>query len=596
MSFNISYNFEAVDDFSPTLRKMDTAFNRLNKSVTKFSAKLHKGGAKLSKFGRNMAMKAGIPLTVFAGLAIRAAVKFQRAMNMVGADTVATTKQLETLRKAALAYGASTMFTATQVANAEMFLGRAGQDVNQIMSMLPGVLQLAASSQLDMGTASKIVIGIMKGYGMQAKELGHANNVLVKAFTSSNTDLLTLAESFKLSGPILKSAGVKFEDAAAFVAVLGNANIQATMAGTGMRKVISKLLSPNTMLKKSMKELNMTFVDAKTGQLDLLKTMKELHKHGLTTTGALTAFGLRGGNAMAALLGHYDELVKMDNELKHTGNIAERVAKAQMKGLPGATYRVVSAFQNLSIELVDAVNPALLKMMNGLARLLNKLNHSKSGLKKWIAVTIGATIVLGPLLIALGKVLIIIALLGKWGIVVNVIKGLGLAFRFMWRGILGPIGILITIGVLIYMLYKRFKIVRVIVKTIGKVFMWVFKIVKTVVVWIAKHIMDTFKPVIMMFKAIKDVGSWIWSKFHKAKPITIQHHIIHSVIPEAPTSVIGGMTPVAAGATASVSSKVMSTLNINVNDRNKLIGGITGESTADDFNMNLGTNMAMARY
>lgn len=579
MSFNVSYNLEVTDDATPQLNRIARGFAKLSKAASTLAQKLGKSSEKLGKFGRSMSLKATLPLAAFAGFAVKAAVSFQQAINMVGADTNATAKQLSMLRKEALKYGASTQFTAVQVAQAEFHLGRAGIHVHRIMRMLPGVLQLAASAQLDMGTASKVAIQVMKGYGFQAKDLAHVNNILVKTFTSSNTDLLTLSESFKLSGPILKSAGVKFKDAAAFIAVLGNAGIQATMAGTGMRKVVQSLLNPNSMLKKSMKRLNMTFIDAKTGQLDLLKTMKELHDQGLTTAGALKGFGVKGGNAMAALLEHYPDLIKMDNELNHTGNIAKKIADANMMGLPGATKRLTSAFGNMRLELVDSVTPALEGLMGWLTKLLSHVNKSSTGFRKWISWTIGATMVTGPLLMALAKLALIISLLGKWGIVINVLKALRLAFIGLWRGILGPIGLLIAIGVAIFMLYKKFKLVRTVVKGIGK------------------FIMFTFEPIILLFKTIIKLGSWIAKKFHhKTAPAITVRHEATNVPTETPRSVFGGARPVAAGGAYAKSPHVLSTLNIKVADKNKTIAGISGESTADVFNMNLGTNMSMARY
>lgn len=621
MSFNISYNIEALDQFSPVSRRINKSINSLSKNMTTFNERMMKGARSFDHFAKGVTMKLSAPLAAFGVFAVKAAVTFQQAINMVGADTDATAKQLSILRQEALKYGATTQFTATQVAQAEMFLGRAGTKVNQIMTMLPGVLQLAASSQLDMGSAAKIVIQVMRGYGMQAKDLAHVNNVLVKAFTSSNTDLVGLGETFKLAGPIMKSAGVRFEDAASLIAVLGNAGIQATMAGTGMRKVVAGLIHPNAMLAKSMKKLHMTFVDSRTGQLDLIKAMTQLHDHGITTAGALTAFGVRGGNALAALMEHYFGMLKMNEALKHTGNIAQRIATAQMKGLPGTVKLLTSAFGNMRLELVDSVTPALTKLMGWLTKIITKLNDSSSGFRHWTAMVGGAVIAAGPFLMVLGKIYIALALLAsRVPVAAAVLEGLGVAFSFVWRSLLGPIGLIITMGTAIWWAYHRFVLVRKELNFLAKAFDLLTSPVKLAhivvngvthgIEWLSKALGKLWGhfaklhpklaafgkvwleslvgPIELAIKGIETLihsVEWLWSKLHHGA-IRVHHQIEAERI-----SRVGTQAP---GAPLML-HRVHSVLDVNVADPFGVIKTMSGTTSSGALNLNLGQNMASSR-
>src|SRR5690625_5901301 len=80
-----------------------------------------------------------------------------------------------------------------------------------------------------MGSAADIVTNILAGYGKDVSELGHATDVLVKAFTSANTDLRGLAEAMKYAGPVASAAGVQFEEAAAAIGLMGNAGMQVSI-------------------------------------------------------------------------------------------------------------------------------------------------------------------------------------------------------------------------------------------------------------------------------------------------------------------------------------------------------------------------------
>src|SRR5690625_3127631 len=108
--------------------------------------------------------------------------------------------------------GATTQFSASQAADAMSFLSMAGFDVNQTMTAMPAVLNLAAAAQLDMAQSADIASNIMAGFNMDASELSGAVDVLAKSFTSSNTDLSQLGEAMKMVGPVASGFGVQFEE------------------------------------------------------------------------------------------------------------------------------------------------------------------------------------------------------------------------------------------------------------------------------------------------------------------------------------------------------------------------------------------------
>ena len=64
----------------------------------------------------------------------------------------------------------------------------------------------------------------------------------------------------KFLGPTAKAAGISIEEAAAAVGALGNAGIQGTMAGTGLRMAINKLLAPSEDARKTMARLGFNFL------------------------------------------------------------------------------------------------------------------------------------------------------------------------------------------------------------------------------------------------------------------------------------------------------------------------------------------------
>jgi Phage-related minor tail protein. len=193
-----------------------TGFQNFNKQLESVSKSM-------VKVGKDMTLKLTLPIVAAGTMATKTFADFELAMNRVAAISGATGNDLEKLTKIARDLGYTTEFSASQVAEAMGNLALAGFSVNEIYDASEGVLQLASSALLDMGTSASIVSNVIRGYGIDISELNNAIDVLVKGFTSANMDLRMLGESLQYVGPIASSAGLSFNEV---VAVIGNYQMQ----------------------------------------------------------------------------------------------------------------------------------------------------------------------------------------------------------------------------------------------------------------------------------------------------------------------------------------------------------------------------------
>src|SRR5690606_36046890 len=102
---------------------------------------------------------------------------------------------------------------------------------------------------------------------------------LVQAFTSANTNLPQLAEAMKYAGPVANAAGVEFTEAAAALALMGNAGIQASMAGTSLRGAVTRMLNPTEKVSNIMKAAGLSFTDAEGRLRSLDEIIRQLEPH-----------------------------------------------------------------------------------------------------------------------------------------------------------------------------------------------------------------------------------------------------------------------------------------------------------------------------
>lgn len=373
--------------------------------VEKALDKIGQHARSLESVGKTLSLYLTAPLAVLGGLAVKTSADFEQTMARVGAVSNATGEELAALTAQARELGATTRFTASQAAEAQAFLSMAGFKPSQTLAAMPSTLNLASAAMLDMGRAADITSNILTGFGMRVDELGHVNDVLVKAFTSSNTDLNQLGDAMKYVAPVAKGAGQSIEDIAAAIGALGNAGIQGSMAGTTLRKTISSLVAPTTAAAKILKDLGVSTKDSTGAMRPLLDIIGDLADAGAETGQIMEIFGDRAGPGMMALIDQGSASIKrFSAALSESEGTATRVAKQQEATLLGAWRELQSAFEELQISLTNAgLFNVMSDMAKSLTSFLTELNKSSGGMKSFAVAAAVVLAAIGPLVVGVSK-------------------------------------------------------------------------------------------------------------------------------------------------------------------------------------------------
>src|SRR5690625_490807 len=246
----------------------------------------------------------------------------------------------------------------------------------------------------------------------------------------------------KMVGPVASGFGIQFEETAAAVGFLSDAGIQASSAGTGLRRIM-------TQLAQNADELGISVFDAAGNMRPLADIIEDIEKVGLSSARAMEIFGDRGGPAMQVLLSRGSEALReMTGELSNAGGTAQRIADQQMQGLNGALQRLRSAFEELQIAIA---NSGLLDMatnlINRVAELTQRIGSLNPNILRLGVLIAGAAAAIGPLLLIGGKMVAMfgasIAMIGKLtaaiafltspiGLVIVAIAALSAAILYIW--------------------------------------------------------------------------------------------------------------------------------------------------------------------
>lgn len=363
--FSIEAVFKAIDRFSRPFAQMQTGFGRLTRSISRgvegANAAINKVGASLYNLGKVAAIAGA---AVGAGLFKigKTGADFEEAITAVGAVGLQTRDQIAGLEKQAIDLGASTQFSATEVANAMELMARAGFKNSEIMEGVGGVLNAAAASGLEMAEVAGVVSNALKGMGLDAKEASRVADVLALASSRTNSTIGTLGESMKNLAPVARQLNIPFEQAVASVALLQDVGLDASEAGTATATMLTKLAAPSKEVAAQMRNLGIAFQDAQGNALPLPEILGEFDKAAKKSGGNMKVLaffsdlvGLRGQKAALNLKDLFasGKMATLSKELENAAGAAGKMAALRMNNLKGDVEQLGGAVDSLQIALFN---------------------------------------------------------------------------------------------------------------------------------------------------------------------------------------------------------------------------------------------------
>lgn len=337
-----------------------------------------------------LAFGAGAVLGAF-GKCVSTAAGFEDQMAKVAAISRASTSELAALEAKARDLGATTQFTASEVAQAEQYLAMAGFSVEQNIAALPGVLNLAAATATDLGRAADISSDIMGAFGLQASEMTRVADTLALTCAQANTDMEKLGDTMKYCAPVAKKAGLSLEETAAMAGLLGDVGIKGSQAGTTLKAMLNKMAAPTSEATRLLQKLGVTTKDAAGNLRSPIQVLGELTSKmkGMGSADQIEAMKkIVGEEAMAGfseLLNQADGagklMGKIENLLKGEGTAAEMAAR-QNDSLGGDMRSLGSAFESVQLTVGKIFIPSMRSLATGVTsvlRVFDKFSQSKFG-------------------------------------------------------------------------------------------------------------------------------------------------------------------------------------------------------------------------
>lgn len=331
------------------------------------------GVSKLGNVVKTAAVGIGGAMVAIGGYAIKVGSDFESAMSNVAAISGATGDDLQMLKDTAQEMGATTQFSATEAANALSYMALAGWDANQSASALPGVLNLAAASGMELASASDMVTDYMSAFGMSCEQSGYFADMLAYAQSNANTTAELLGESYKNCAANMAAAGQDVETTTSLLAMMANQGLKGSEAGTALAAVMRDLTAKMSDGAIKIGDTSVAVQDANGNYRDLTDILQDVEsatngmgdaEKAAALSSTFTADSIKGLNLI--LNAGVSNAADFENQLRNSGGTAENMANVMNDNLAGAMKSLQSRaetfgnaiYESFSVQLKDAVNTA----------------------------------------------------------------------------------------------------------------------------------------------------------------------------------------------------------------------------------------------
>jgi TP901 family phage tail tape measure protein len=349
------------------------------------------------------------------GLAVAKYAEFDAQMSSVQAATHETSENMGLLRDAAIEAGASTVFSATEAAQAVEELAKAGVTTADILGGgLKGALDLASAGQLDVAQAAEIAATAMTQFGLAGTEVPHIADLLAAGAGKAQGSVEDLSNALNQGGLVASQTGLTIEETTGALAAFASAGLTGSDAGTSFKSMLQRLTPQSAEAQRAMDELGISAYDSQGQFIGLEKFAGNLQTalKDLTPEARNAALGvIFGSDAVRGASVIYEQgaagIGEWIDKVNDTGYAAE-TARLKLDNLKGDLEKLGGAFDTALIQTGSSANGVLRNLVQTVTFLVDSFGSAPPQL---LAANLGLLVVVasvglvgGGILLALPKI------------------------------------------------------------------------------------------------------------------------------------------------------------------------------------------------
>ena len=321
-------------------------------------------------------------------------VENQNLMSTAGEKSASVQREVNQMYADGEKYSVQYGYSQKTIAQGYQELIKRGYDGKQAVGAMKSILEAARASGDDFDDTMKVTTSTLEAFGMRSettagmmRNTAKAADILAKGADVTSTSFKSIGEAMTYAGSSAKASGVSLKETTAILGVLSNNGLEATQAGTGLQRILTRLAAPTDTAKTSLKKYNMSIDDFKTksGKLKNVNEIFKLINKNVPKADRLEffnkVFGQTAQNAASVLSRtaslsdkNSQSLAHVENQLKtaYSEDYVGKLARKNMNSAKNSQERFKYASQAIQIEIGRNMLPALSKASQGMANAFGR--------------------------------------------------------------------------------------------------------------------------------------------------------------------------------------------------------------------------------
>lgn len=373
------------------LKKTDRMAKATSKSISNMGKNFDKAASKLQPFAMAAVGTATLAINAFADLDTK-----HRAM--LNKLEVETRKSTEISKQAFIDMSLGVAKPAEELINIANSLGGAidGLSGQQLNKMTEEVAKFAIATDTASDVASNMVSNTVNAFKLPATEVPKLLDAITAASNYSSADVADLGEALSKCSAAASGMNQNVYDTSAALAVLANAGVKGSEAGTGLSNIFERMANPKNV--ENLTNIGVAVFDAEGKMRNLADIAEDFDKQTKNMTGAekqyiaLQAFGDVGGRAFTKLAGNAEAFKKQQQQITDSQGAMNQAYEEMNQSLGANLQLAKNSGMAILYKIGEKLAPQVKEITDYIVDLSKKISRADDGTLDW-AISIGKVVV-----------------------------------------------------------------------------------------------------------------------------------------------------------------------------------------------------------
>ena len=373
------------------LKKTDRMAKATSKSIFNMGKNFDKAASKLQPFAMAAVGTATLAINAFADLDTK-----HRAM--LNKLEVETRKSTEISKQAFIDMSLGVAKPAEELINITNSLGGAidGLSGQQLNKMTEEVAKFAIATDTASDVASNMVSNTVNAFKLPATEVPKLLDAITAASNYSSADVADLGEALSKCSAAASGMNQNVYDTSAALAVLANAGVKGSEAGTGLSNIFERMANPKNV--SNLTDIGVAVFDASGKMRSLVDIATDFDEKTKNMTGAekqyiaLQAFGDVGGRAFTKLAGNAEAFKKQQQQITDSQGAMNQAYEEMNQSLGANLQLAKNSGMAILYKIGEKLAPQVKEITDYIVDLSKKISRADDGTLDW-AISIGKVVV-----------------------------------------------------------------------------------------------------------------------------------------------------------------------------------------------------------